>query len=275
MDVESVLKKHHVDYMEKGADYLVRCLSPEHDDNNPSMRIDKIQGHFNCFSCGFRGNIFHHFQEETSPLSMRRELFKQLIAKKQASTVGLQMPKDAIPYHGTWRDISQETYKKFNAFTSTASEYAGRIMFPIYTASGRISCFHGRHTSGGTPKYITWPRKSVLPLYPFVTPIQGSVILVEGLYDAINLHDKGLSNTICCFGTNNVQKEKLEMLKMSGVSKVFVFFDGDDPGQAGAEKVHELCSTVELPSKNIKLTGTDPGALPLNKVTKLKEKLYG
>ena len=37
--------------MPKGKDYVVSCLNPEHDDKNPSMRIDQITGIFNCFSC--------------------------------------------------------------------------------------------------------------------------------------------------------------------------------------------------------------------------------
>ena len=43
--------------------------------------------------------------------------------------------------------------------------------------------------------------------------IQGSAILVEGIFDMINLHDKGLTNAVCCFGTNNYNEAKLSMLQ--------------------------------------------------------------
>ena len=68
------------------------------------------------------------------------------------------------------------------------------------------------------------PPGAVLPLYPAkVTPINGRVILVEGIYDVINLYDKGLRNAICCFGTRNINKEKLTLLKMQGVTQIDIF----------------------------------------------------
>ena len=58
MNVEDLLVDKKIPYYAKGKDYLVQCLNPEHDDNNPSMRIDQITGIFNCFSCGFKGSIY-------------------------------------------------------------------------------------------------------------------------------------------------------------------------------------------------------------------------
>ena len=56
MNVEELIQKKKIPYRLQGADIVVGCLNPEHDDSNPSMRIDKITGIFHCFSCGF---IFH------------------------------------------------------------------------------------------------------------------------------------------------------------------------------------------------------------------------
>ena len=60
MRVEEVLAEERIPFKVSPADYIVSCLNPEHDDSNPSMRIDKITGIFNCFSCGFKGNIFNY-----------------------------------------------------------------------------------------------------------------------------------------------------------------------------------------------------------------------
>jgi DNA primase len=128
--------------------------------------------------------------------------------------------------------------------------------------------------SGGVPKYMITPSKAKMPLFPIVTPIQSSVILVEGIYDMINLHDKGLTNAVCCFGTNNINIEKLQMLSMQGVTRIDVFFDGDEAGQKASEKVKELCEKVDLISRNVHLKGTDPGALTIPQIEKLKRKLY-
>ena len=90
----------------------------------------------------------------------------------------------------------------------------------------------------------------------------------------INLHDKGLTNAVCCFGTNNISTEKLQMLSIQGVTRIDVFFDGDEAGQKASEKVKELCEKVDLISRNVHLKGTDPGALTETQITKLKSKLY-
>lgn len=260
--------------MPKGADLLVSCLSPDHEDRNPSMRIDRITGIFQCFSCGFKGNIFTHFGEKANQLQLRRELLKKNIRHKRSESVGLSFPQNITPYVGNWRDIKPETYKKFEAFQHHDSDYIGRIVFPVRDISGRIVAFNGRHTTGGTPKYMISPAGAKMPLFPVVKPIQGSVILVEGIFDMINLHDKGLENAVCCFGTKNINEDKLKMLSIQGVEEIIVFFDGDEAGQNASKQVQEMAERVGLASRNVKLQDRDPGALPLQTVQKLKSKLY-
>ena len=62
MNVQELLESKQIPFIPKGKDFVVRCLSPEHDDRNPSMRIDQIDGRFNCFACDLRA-IFVHFGE--------------------------------------------------------------------------------------------------------------------------------------------------------------------------------------------------------------------
>ena len=274
MNVEELLKSRDVYYMPKGGDFLVSCLNPEHADRNPSMRIDQITGIFQCFSCAFKGNLFTFFGEKANQLQLRRELLKKKLKDKRSESVGLSFPKNSTPYTGTWRDIKAETYKRFEAFQHHGTDFIGRINFPIRDISGRIVAFNGRHTTNGTPKYMISPAGAKMPLFPIVKPIQGCVILVEGIYDMINLHDKGLTNAICTFGTKNINEDKLRMLSIQGVDTIDIFFDGDEPGQKAAERIKIMCEEVELLSRNVCLTGTDPGALKESQVKKLKDKLY-
>ena len=71
---EILLNKQEVGYTPSGQDYLIRCLNPEHDDNNPSLRVDRVTGIMHCFSCGFSGNLFTHFGAPESPLEVRIHL---------------------------------------------------------------------------------------------------------------------------------------------------------------------------------------------------------
>jgi len=272
--VEELLNSRQVYFMPKGGDCLVSCLNPEHADRNPSMRIDRITGIFQCFSCGHKGNIFTHFGEKANHLQVRRELLKKTIQEKRSESIGLSFPQGMVKYTGNWRDIKPKTYERFEAFQHHDPDYIGRVVFPVRDISGRIAAFNGRHTTGGTPKYMISPAGAKMPLYPVVEPIQGSVILVEGIFDMINLHDKGLDNAVCCFGTKNINEDKLRMLSIQGVESVDIFFDGDTAGQDAAIIVKELCERVGLTSRNIHFKDRDPGGLPETTVRKLKRNLY-
>ena len=274
MNVEELLKSRDVYFIPKGGDYLVSCLNPEHPDRNPSMRIDRITGIFQCFSCEYKGNLFTYFGERANQLQLRRELLKKKLKDKRSESVGLSFPKNSTTYTGNWRDIKPETYKRFEAFQNAGADFVGRINFPIRDISGRIVAFNGRHTTGGTPKYMISPAGAKMPLFPIVKPINGSVVLVEGIYDMINLHDKGMTNAVCTFGTKNINEDKLRMLSIQGVDTIDIFFDGDDAGQQAAERVKIMCETAELLTRNIHLSGTDPGALTQGQVSKLLNKLY-
>lgn len=276
MNVEDLLKSKDIPYLPRGKDYEVTCLNPDHPDRNPSMRIDQVTGIFNCFSCGFKGNLFTHFGEKVNKMEMKRQLLKKKIDEVRAESVGLQMPEGYSPYIGNWRSIRAETYRDFEAFIHAGKDFTGRICFPVRDRSGRIVAFQSRTTGDQQPKYLNTPPGAKMPLFPVVEPIQGSIILVEGIFDVINLHDKGLTNAVCCFGVKNVTEEKLQVLSVAGVDSIDVFLDNDEAGQTGANRIRELCESIGLNTRNIAFgdKAMDAGALAKPQVDKLKSKLY-
>lgn len=276
MTVEELLKSKNISYIPKGKDFVVKCLNPEHPDRNPSMRIDQITGVFNCFSCEFKGSLFAFFGEKPNAMEIRRESLKKKIQEVRAASIGLSIPKTAKPYIGDWRNIRSETYERFEAFIDSSPQFSSRIVFPIYDITGRIVAFVGRHTGMGVPKYLNSPPGAKMPLFPYVKPIKGSVILVEGIFDMLNLHDKGLTNVMCCFGVKNVTEEKLSILSMQNITNIDIFLDNDEAGHAGSVKIQGLCEKVGLTARNIEFGSKqiDAGALTETQVIKLKSKLY-
>lgn len=276
MNVEDLLKAQDISFIPKGKDYVVRCLNPEHADKNPSMRVDQITGIFNCFSCEFKGNLFTHFGHKANKLDMRRQMMKKKIMDIRLESSGLQLPKNAQPYIGNWRNIKPSTYREFEAFIDASPEFVGRLCFPIRDRSERIVAFQARSTGDQQPKYLNSPTGAKLPLFPVVKTIQNRIILVEGIFDVLNLHDKGLTNAVCCFGVKNVTEEKLQVLSVSGVEGIDIFLDNDEAGQVGAAKIRELCESVGLDSRNIAFgnKNMDAGALVQTQVDKLRNKLY-
>jgi DNA primase len=275
MLVEELLKAQSLEFRHSGKDYVIRCLNPEHEDRNPSLRIDKTTGIFNCMSCGYSGNLFNHFGQKANWLQIRREKLKDIISDKLVETAGLSMPANAVPFNREWRGISAETFNKFGAFQHNNPEFIGRVVIPVRNIAGKIVAFCGRHQGQVDPKYLFHPAGAQLPLFPIVKPIQGRIIIVEGIFDMMNLHDKGLDNAVCAFGVNKVTPEKINILKIQGISGIDIFFDNDEAGQRASQKLKELLEQHELVVRNITMKNTkDPGELTASKVIKIKETLY-
>lgn len=285
MTPQDLLTKRKIDFRPTGKDLLVRCLNPEHDDKNPSMRIDAVTGVFQCWSCGFKGNLFNYYGLKANALQIRRHKTKEKIAEKLSDNVGLEIPINAVPFREEWRGISGHTYAHFEAFQHSDPHFIGRVVFPIRAPSGKIKVFTGRHmTEGQDPKYLNYPRHISLPLYPSnPEPIDGRVILVEGIFDMLNLWDKGIRNAICTFGTstllgkNSKGPDRLRLLQIQGVYGIDILYDNDEAGQKAAESVRQLCEErLEFDTKVHTLNNkNDPGELTAQQVMRIKEQLYG
>ena len=279
MVVTEILDKHNIPFTVKGQDYVVSCLNPEHEDNNPSMHIDQQEGAFHCFSCGFKGNVFKFFNVDKNWQDVRVSKLRNKIAGIKAASTGLKLPPGAVPYTRHFRDIDKRTLAKYGAFTQD-KDFNGRIVFPLPDITGKIRAFIGRYTdSNAHPKYMIKPSGAELPLFPsIVSPINGSIILVEGIFDALNLIDKGLNNAVAVLGANNLQLDVLKALKLQGVHTIYAMFDEDDAGRKAGLTVQRLLEEDFIISDDTRLElpdGLDPGDLSATDIKHIKENLYG
>jgi DNA primase len=276
MTVEELLKKKKLFYKISGRDFVVPCINPEHDDSDPSMRIDSILGIFHCLSCGYKGNLFYFYGEQLDKISMLKEQLKRKLEDIRAASIGLAMPIDAEYLTDPYR-VSAATLNEFEAFRSTGSDFTNRVVFPIKDLKGKISCFVGRSEDAfDSVKYKITPPGSKTPLFPLgkVVPEQGRVMLVEGLFDLLNLYDNGYRNVLCAFGTRKVNKDKLQILSVMGVTGIDICYDPDKAGQEAAVELKELAEEMFFNVRNINLKNCDPGDLQPARALKLREKLY-
>jgi DNA primase len=266
--VLDLIQKNGLQYQVSGRDYLIKCLNPEHPDTNPSFRVDRISGIAHCFSCGFKTNIFKYYGVFTNPIPIKIAGLKEKLQELKTWAVGLELPQGATPYTKTFRGISQQTLKHFEAFyTHSVEKLTDRIIFPIKDITGKTVAYVGRHTmSNGNPRYLNYPSKVQLPVFPPQVPAgHKSLVLVEGIFDMLNLYDKGLKNVSCTFGTNTLQADtKLKLLpfKAQGVSHIYLLMDGDDAGRKAAQILKPIIEESEFIVEIIKLPDdTDPGEL--------------
>ena len=281
MNVIDILNDRQIKVKEAGRDYQILCINPEHDDGNPSMRVDKVTGVYHCFSCGYKGNIFSKFGAEPNHIDMKVARLQEHI-RTMLNDTNLVLPADAVPFCRDYRGISAHTYMEVDAFTSNERDsYKDRVMFPVYDIRGNIKVFIGRSLhSDVESKYLFYPKHVTPPLFPAHPEIwKNSLIIVEGIFDALNLMDKGCYNVISAFGTHTLLKtyeEKLSHYKILGVNKFYIMFDGDDAGLVAGRKLDKILNANGFNAEIIELPkDLDPGDLTDKNIRDLMIGLYG
>jgi DNA primase len=276
--VLELLRDKNVAFSISGKDYVTKCFNPEHNDSNPSFRIDKATGVAHCFSCGFKTNIFKFYGLLTNNVSVRVAKIKEKLRVLKESTEGLDPMEGAHPITASFRGISVQTLKHFGAFsTDRVEQMTDRIVFPITDVRNKTVCYVGRHSmSNGNPRYVNYPTGVTIPLFPAkLTERFRSIILVEGIFDMLNCYDKGLHNTVCTFGTSkllNDVAQKLLPYKIMGVEKIFILYDGDVAGREAAKKIKPLIEEADFLVEIIDLPeGQDPGVITQEDVNSLIE----
>lgn len=276
--VADLLKSKQIYYTPSGKDYLIKCLNPDHTDSNPSFRVDRLTGIAHCFSCGFKTNIFKFFGVLSNTSSLKIAKLKQKLTALREVNNGLEMLPGAKPLTSVFRGISVQTLKDFGIFYTDADpEMQDRVILPLKDVRDKVTAFIGRHSmSSGNPRYLIRPVNAVVGLYPIKLPDHPtSIVLVEGMFDLLNMYDKGARNVVCVFGTTKLYSDtasKLLPFKVMGVQKIFILFDGDEAGKNAAEKTKPLIEECGFTVEIINLPeGTDPGDLDSEYVTSIIE----
>lgn len=276
--VLDLIQKHNLSFTISGRDYVTRCLNPEHNDNNPSFRIDKVTGICHCFSCGYKTNIFKHYGVISNFASIKIAKLKEKLNELARSFEGVPKPDDATPFTRNYRGISPTTFKHFDAYyTFEKPEWEDRVWFPILDQAGRAVAHIGRHLmSHGNPRYMITPRHTKLNLYPqIINPKSSTLILVEGIFDMLNMWDKGCRNVACTFGTSTLLNDtasKLLVYKAQGITHIYLMYDGDKAGQEAMEELKPLIEEAGFVTEIIKLEeGMDPGDFSQEYVDSIKE----
>ena len=187
------------------------------------------------------------------------------------------------------RGISDETCEKFQlgyAPPQSGFFYSGlflrgsfngffrdRVMFPIRTWQGNCVAFSGRDMSGNSErKYmnssdsIIYSKRNVL--FGFYESLQAlkekkQIIICEGNFDVISLHQAGLDYSCATCGTA-LTPEHIKMIKRY-CDKIYLLFDSDAAGQQATRKAVILCQQNDLPCFVMKLEGAKDASEMLEK----------
>lgn len=150
--------------------------------------------------------------------------------------------------------------------TGFYDKFRGRVMFTITDLRKRVVGFGGRVLGEGMPKYLNSPDtplfKKGQTLFGFDQAREAigrtkTVIVVEGYFDAIALHQAGLIHTVATLGTA-LTPEHIQMLRRFATN-VVLLFDPDAAGVRAALRGLDLFVNSGLGVKVITLpAGDDP-----------------
>lgn len=276
--VLDLLKEKEVSFTISGKDYVTNCFNPDHIDTNPSFRIDRISGICHCFSCGFKTNIFKYYGVLSNNTSLRVAKLKEKLNELKISNDGQPPLEGSKPYNESFRGISIDTLKEFEAcYTTKIEKLIDRIIFPIKDVRDKTVCYVGRHTmSNGNSRYANYPSGVPIPMYPVkFKEHYNSLVIVEGIFDMLNLYDKGLRNVACTFGTNMLQSNldiKLLPYKVAGITKIYILYDGDTAGVEAAKKIKPIIEAENFTVEIIEMEeDTDPGEMSQDDVNMIIE----
>ena len=144
--------------------------------------------------------------------------------------------------------------------------FRDRVMFTITDLRKRIVGFGGRVLGEGTPKYLNSPDTALfkkgqtlfaLDVAREAVARTKTVIVVEGYFDAIALHQAGMTHTVATLGTA-LTSEHIQVLRRFA-SKVVLLFDPDAAGVRAALRGLDLFVNSGLGVKVVTLpVGEDP-----------------
>lgn len=258
----------------KPEEIKVKCISGLHEDNNPSLFVNLEKEVFNCFSCGYGGSLNRLVKDlgidiYEGPDINTKQGFKLSKIKKKLEKVRtpreIHLPEPRAIINSEFKGIGVKTLQDFGVFLTEYYDLRDYVCIPVYQ-NNKLKFIEGRYkATGASPKYMRLPEGASVSNIMF--PLDkvedfSTVILVEGIFDVIKLHELGYNNSLCVFGTNNFTNQKLTMLDEFGCTHVIIMFDGDSSGRTAAKRLKEKidkygikASIVDLPDE------LDPGML--------------
>ncbi len=280
-----------------GREFVTQC--PWHDDRKPSLSISPQKGFAYCHVCqhgvdslgwlqdrgmtfaeavenlASRYNIAVEFEDaaDNEKLQQERQERARLYTKREqqeaAFSEALFQNREACVY------LKERGIKKLTAEAWGLGLASDRLMVPLRDVQARTVAFTGRALSGQMPKYKNSPSdllydksKLIFGLDKAAESIRKSreVIITEGQFDVIKLHQEGITNVVACSGTALTEQQINDLVRRCGAKTVTLCFDGDAAGEKAAGKALEKLQQLVL-SETINLRilslpeGEDPDSI--------------
>jgi len=207
--------------------------------------------------------------EEGRRYLSQREVDQEIIAEHR---LGYSTDRwDGLVQHLQEKEVSLELAWELGLIFRKKREgwydaFRGRILFPIFDLHQRIVGFGGRVIREGQPKYLNSPESNIYHKGEVLYGLQVAkryaaekdcVIIVEGYFDLLTLHQYGLKHSVATLGTA-LTTHHIRTLKRF-TKNLITLFDADQAGVQATLRSLPLFLEEEVAGKTIVLPkGEDP-----------------
>ena len=192
----------------------------------------------------FANNLFNHAEGRSVGLSYFHERgFRDDIIKKFGLGYSLDL-RDALYNEARARGYNKEYLLSTglcleNSDGQVSDRFRGRVIFPVYSLSGKVLAFGGRilKKNEKMAKYVNSPESDIYhkshELYGIYQAKQAIVkqdtcFLVEGYTDVLSMHQSGIENVVASSGTSLTPGQIRLIHRFT--NNVTVLYDGDAAG---------------------------------------------
>jgi DNA primase len=264
--IESVLEHYGVRLKQVHRDYLRgRCPLPGHSSAQSveSFVVNTRKNIWACHSDSCRqarngkmgGNILDLVASMESCAIREAALriqswlcvedYRQLVSKEMRADRRAEREMPKLPFSlrlNSWhpyldqRGISRQTAQSFGVgYYAGRGFLRGRIVFPVHNERGEVVAYAGRRLDGVGPKYrfpAGFSKSHTLFHLPDAVrsePPCGSVILVEGFFDCMKVHQAGIRSVVGLMGSALYTPQRQALLER--FRRIILMLDGDPTGR--------------------------------------------
>lgn len=267
VSMEAILRYYQVPNLRRHRDQLQGRCPIHRGQRGDSFRASLSKNAFQCFACQAHGNVMD-FVVAMERCSVREAAFKiqewfgidghrglsgarpcsaategQLVRKKEGANCPLRFALTGVDHTHPYlaqRGVDRATAVEFGiGFYSRPGLMSGRIVIPIHNGKGEMVAYAGRALDGRIPKYkLPGGFHKSLELYNLHRAIASgsqTVIVVEGYFDCVRVHQSGLPWVVALMGSSlSLEQEKVLVERFK---RVILMLDGDDAGRVATQTI--------------------------------------
>lgn len=280
-----LLRRYQVKLRRSGRDQYRGCCPIHGGPGQDAFHANLTRNVFHCFSCGAGGSVLDfvaamercslrdaalRLASETAalvPPVTPAPAARQLVTRKSNVPAPLGFALRGVdsshPYLAS-RGIQPATAEHFGiGWYGGPGIFSGRLVIPIHNRRGELIAYCGRAVDASHPRYrfpSGFAKSEVLfNLHRAAAAGDRSVVVVEGFFDCLKLHQAGVPAAVALMGAELYESQQQALLQH--FERVILMLDGDPAGRWSTARLmnrlqpHAGLDVIHLPD------GTQPDQL--------------